>query len=397
MAASNVPLRVLHIGKFFPPHPGGIERFSGDLTTALAARGVSVAMLAHAEPGAAGTQSQTIGGVNVTLTRCLGHLVHAPVSPGFPFALHKLVKQFKPDLLHLHVPNTSAFWALLSPAARRIPWIVHWHADVPLDAARTRLRMAYRVYRPWEQTLLRRASAAVATSRAYCDASDALAPWRNKVAIIPLGLGPAAAATESASISWPATGLRVLAVGRLSYYKGFDVLLRALASVPQAQLVLIGSGECDASLRKTAVDLGVGERVRFAGYVNDDVLAAAYATADVLCLPSTERSEAFGLVLLEAMRARLPTIASDIRGSGVGSVVVDGQTGVLVPPGDAEALAQTLQRMAGDADLRIRLGLAGERRWQENFTLERVTDQTLTLYRDVLEKNRHRAATAQGT
>jgi glycosyltransferase involved in cell wall biosynthesis len=351
-------------------------------------------MLAHAEPGAAPVESQTIDRVDVTLTRCYGQVVHAPISPSFPFALQKSIRRFKPDLVHLHVPNTSAFWALLSPAARRIPWIIHWHADVPLDAARARLRFAYRVYRPWEQALLTRARSVIATSRAYCDASAALAPWNEKVAVIPLGLGKETTASAAAlqSMSWPAQGLRVLAVGRLSYYKGFDVLLRAIASVPEVQLVLVGSGECDASLRKIAADLGIEKRVWFAGRVNDDDLAAAYATADVLCLPSTERSEAFGLVLLEAMRARLPTIASAIPGSGVSTVVADGETGLLVPPGDAEALAQALRRMAGDPDLRKRLGSAGERRWRANFTLERVADQTLALYRDVLKKIPHREA-----
>jgi glycosyltransferase involved in cell wall biosynthesis len=118
-------------------------------------------------------------------------------------------------------------------------------------------------------------------------------------------------------------------------------------------------------------------------------LNAAYAAADVFCLPSTERAESFGLVLLEAMRAGLPTVASDIPGSGVGYVVRHGETGLLVPPGDVAALAAALRRLADDAPLRRCLGDAGARRWHDEFTLQRAADQTLALYRELLGTSAH--------
>ena len=378
-------MRVLHIGKFFPPYPGGIERSSADLIAALAARDIAVAMLAHAPPGTHHSRTADIDGVPVTLAACHGQLLYAPVSPVIPRLLARTIRTFRPDLLHLHMPNTSAFWALLSPAARRLPWIVHWHSDIPLDSKRGPLRWAYRLYRPWEQALLGRAAAIIATSQPYLEASTALAPWRDKVRIVPLGI---ADSTRHAGVApappWPNGGLRVLAVGRLSYYKGFDVLLRALAQVPQAQLLLIGSGECESALRALAQELQIGERVRFAGHADDASVAQAYAQADLFCLPSIERAEAFGLVLLEAMRARLPVIAGAIRGSGVVHVVRDGETGLLVPPGDPAALAGALARLAADADLRERFGASGQRRWQEEFTLDRCVQRTLTVYREIL-------------
>jgi glycosyltransferase involved in cell wall biosynthesis len=395
-------MRVLHIGKFFPPHAGGIEHFSADLCAALAARGVDVAMLAHASPGEHRSRRFRTGNTDVTLAACHGQWLYAPVSPGLPLLLARLIRAFQPDILHLHLPNPSALCALLSPAARRLPWIVHWHADIPLDVARPGVRAMYRLYRPFEQALLRRAHAIIATSAAYRDASVALTPWRAKTRIIPLGLAPRSIPITSAvpqekvdnaqndtntenlaAVDWPGAGLRILAVGRLSYYKGFDVLLRALAQVPEASLLLIGAGECAGLLRALARELGIAARVRFAGQVDDAALARAYAQAQVFCLPSIERTEAFGLVLLEAMRARLAVVASAIEGSGVGHVVVAEHTGLLVPPGDAMALAQALQRIADDADLRGRLGAAGEARWQQEFTLARCADAVLDLYRSV--------------
>jgi len=311
--------------------------------------------------------------------------LYAPVSPAFPLLLARSLRTFEPDLLHLHVPNTSAFWALLSPAARKLPWVVHWHSDIPLDSKHRLLRWAYRVYRPWEQALLRRAHAVIATSQQYLDASAALAPWREKVRVIPLGIGPGEPPVSPGTPSlWPGTGLRVLAVGRLSYYKGFDVLLHALADAPQAQLLLIGSGECESALRGLAKRLGIADRVRFAGHVDDAALAQAYAQAQVFCLPSIERAEAFGIVLLEAMRAGVPVIASDIPGSGVLHVVRDGETGLLVPPRDPLALAQALRRLDADVELRARLGQQGQQRWREEFTLDKNAQRTAQVYREVL-------------
>ena len=181
-------MRVLHIGKFFPPHPGGIERTSADLCAALAAREVTVAMLAHAEPGAHRSRELRTGDVEVTLAACHGQWLYAPISPTFAWLLDRAIRHFRPDLLHLHLPNTSAFWALLLPSARHLPWVVHWHADIPLDTSRRGLRLAYGFYRPWEQALLRRAHGVIATSSPYLDSSAALAPWREKTQVIPLGL-----------------------------------------------------------------------------------------------------------------------------------------------------------------------------------------------------------------
>lgn len=394
-------MRVLHIGKFFPPHAGGIERFSADLCAALAARGVDVAMLAHASPADGRAQRFRAEGVEVQLAACHGQWLYAPVSPSFPFLLARMLREFRPDLLHLHVPNTSAFWALLSPAARRLPWLVQWQADVPLDVRRPAVRAMYSLYRPFEQALLKRASTVVAASAPYRDTSAALAAWQAKTRVVPLGLDPvgkvenAAKDTSSARIRWPGAGLRLLAVGRLSYYKGFDVLLRALAQTPEVSLLLIGSGECDAALRALARELRIEDRVCFAGHADDAELAAAYAQAQLFCLPSIERTEAFGMVLLEAMRARLPVVATAIAGSGVGFVVADGLSGRLVAPGDAEVLAAAIRDLANDAALRERYGAAGYARWQAEFTLDRCAERMLELYRAMLPASAHRAAASR--
>lgn len=375
-------MRILHIGKYYAPERGGIERSMQDLAESCAARGDQVAALVHQKPGNWRNAHEIRAGVEVHRAGCLGAPLYTPLSPGFPLELGRLLRAFRPDLLHLHLPNPSAFAALLLPAARRLPWLVHWHADVPPDAPEWRLRAAYRLYRPFEQAVLRRARAVIATSQPYLDASLALAPWRSKTRVVPLGI--AASPRVPASQAWPqAGGLRLLAVGRLSRYKGFDVLLAALARTPQASLVLVGAGECERALRAQALALGVEHRVRFAGALDDADLASAYASADAFALPSRDRGEAFGLVLLEAMRAGLPLVASAVPGSGIGHVIEDGASGLLVPPDDSAALAAAFERLAEPA-LRTRLGAAAHARWLAEFTLEREVERVRAIYRDCI-------------
>jgi glycosyltransferase involved in cell wall biosynthesis len=379
-------VRVLHIGKFYPPVAGGIESALAELGRAQAALGAQVAALVHARPGERRSRSRDDGALVVREVGCWGQWLYAPVSPAFPRELALAIERFAPDVLHIHVPNTSAFFALMTPAARRVPWVVHWHADIPLDGGSRALRLAYPLYRPWESALLRRARAIIATSAPYRDASAPLVPWRDKTQVIPLGLAPdptPAPRRREHSPLWPRDHLRVLAVGRLSHYKGFEILLDALRHLPRVSLHLIGNGERAAALRAQVRTDGLADRVQLAGHVDDATLRQAYADADVFCLPSLDRAEAFGMVLLEAMRAGLPAVASAIPGSGVGYVVDDGSTGLLVPPGDEQALATALGRYADDPALRKHHGDAGRARWRATFTPDRAAQASLDLYRSI--------------
>ncbi|GAA0705862.1 glycosyltransferase [Dokdonella soli] len=376
-------MRILHIGKYYTPERGGIERYAQALAEWCVGLGDNVAALVHQRPGNWRRAQESIGGVEVRRAGCIAAPVYTPLSPTFPLELARALREFRPELLHLHFPNPSCFAALASPAARRLPWVVHWHADVPPDTPDWRLRTAYRAYRPFEQATLARAHAIVATSRPYLAASVALKPWRAKTAVVPLGIAATEAAVPAPGL-WPTqAGLRLLAVGRLSRYKGFDVLVEALTKIEDASLLLVGHGECERELRALTTARGLDRRIAFAGELDDAALGSAYAAADAFALSSLDRGEAFGLVLLEAMRAGLPVIASAIPGSGVGEVVVDGETGVLVAPGDATALAGMIGRFR-DADLRARLGAAGRVRWEQTFTLDRSARAIHSIYRAAL-------------
>lgn len=394
-------MRVLHLGKYFPPHPGGVEYFLADLLPALSAQGIEVAALVHHErPGWRGVWPKGEGDLPVYRAPTLGQWLYVPLSPAFPLWLERAIAQFKPDLLHLHLPNTSAFWALALPAARRLPWVIHWHADVVPSQIDRRLQWAYRLYRPFEQALLLRARRIIVTSPDYLAASEPLAPWRERCSIIPLGLDPRRIPDPDpdsralAEALWRSVGSsddqtpgawRVLAIGRLTYYKGHEVLIRAAAMLPEVGVLIVGGGGLFAHLERLIQTLGIGERVRLLGYQPDPVVWALLASCDLVALPSLERTEAFGLVQLEAMRFGKPVVTSDIPGSGVGWVVRQAGHGLIVKPGDPESLSQAIRSLLQDPQGARKLGQRGVAALAQRFSIDEVATQIAALYRVLLD------------
>jgi rhamnosyl/mannosyltransferase len=388
-------MRVLHVGKFYPPFAGGMEHFLADLLATQQALGIQGAALVHHHRPGWRSDLPYAGrpGPWVYRAPCLGRMLYVPLSPSFPWWLDKVIRDFAPDLLHLHLPNTSAFAALLLPRARRLPWVVHWHADVVTSALDRRLALAYGLYRPFEQGLLNRGRAIIVTSPPYLEASPALAPWRERCAVIPLGLDPLrlpqpdAASQDWAQRQWGPTGLRVLTIGRLTYYKGQAVLIRAAASLPDVRVLIVGQGEHRQRLLNLITSLDLADRVSLTGLATEDEVAALLASCDLFCLPSLERTEAFGLVLLEAMRYGKPVVVSDIPGSGAPWVVQEAGIGRLFPPGDAQALAKNIALLQADPQARRRLGEAGVQALHRHFGIGPVASAILDLYEALTNKS----------
>ena len=381
-------MRVLHVGKFFAPFAGGIENFMLDLLRACHAEGVSQACLVHEAPGqrdAGGADFEFLDRFQRVPT--LGQISYAPVSPGFARTMERMLDEFQPDVLHLHVPNTSVFWTLKSKRARAIPWVVHWHSDVVGPGLDAKLKLFYPLYRPFEQALLKRADAVIVTSPPYLQSSRALQLFHDKCRVIPLGLDPARlepAATAAVSV-WRNDGrLKVLAVGRLSRYKGFEVLLRAAARVPEIEVVIVGEGQQRRRLERLLYpDFGAeaGQRLRLIGSVEDAGRNRLMADCDVFCLPSVNRGEAFGLSLVEAMAVGKPAIATRVSGSGMVWVVEGERTGWLVKPGDADALANLLRRLARDRGTLEQAGDRARERFDAQFGIDAVAREVVDLYK----------------
>ena len=179
---------------------------------------------------------------------------------------------------------------------------------------------------------------------------------------------------------------RLLCVGRLIPIKGHIVLLRAFADakkeLPELQLDIAGRGPLEPALHALARELGVGEAVRFLGHVTP--IQGAIEQASVVVVPSM--GEGFGMVALEAMERARPVIAASI--GGLGEIVRDGETGVLVPAGEAEPLGAAIVRVAGDPALARRMGEAGRQRALSRFLQSFCTERTELLYTDALDRLR---------
>lgn len=380
-------MRVLHVGKYFPPYAGGIENFCGDLLPALTKQGMEVAALVHQGPGEPSGEEE-FSGFTVYRVPVYGRLCYTPLSPGFPRAFNRLVRDFRPDLVHFHFPNPSAFWALVLPSVKKIPWIIHWHSDVVSSKIDRSLALAYQAYKPFEQLMLARAARVICTSPAYLESSTPLRKWQDKCRVVPLGLDPGRYGFEGGRqerggdlrVELDSSTFNVLTVGRLTYYKGHDVLIRAAALLQGVWIYIVGKGEKRKELEQLIDQLGLGDRVKLMGFFPDRELQELMRQADCICLPSVERTEAFGLVLLEAMYYGKAVVASDVEGSGMGWVVDDRETGLLVPPGDDTKLAGALQYLADNRQAAAEMGRKGKERFNRLFHINRVAEELKGVY-----------------
>ena len=382
-------LRIIHIAKYFPPDPGGMEYFVRDLAYEQARIGHEVVVLAHA--------GQTSPGMVTPIERLTvqRHRVwfkagrgYAPLAPGLLIKAGTLSGEFKSDLIHLHCPNPVGM-VLRTPESA--PLILHWHSDVIFPENRAPASWQVKLWRFFERHLLKRSTAIITTSPHYAETSQALRNYLDKVRVAPLGLPPEPKAPDKkhsgSASAWLASkpiGSRLLTIGRLSHYKGLSVLLEAMVDLRQAALCIIGEGEERARLEEMRSRLGLNDRIFFAGQVAESERECCLSLADVFCLPSLDRTEAFGLVLLEAMRVGKICLATSVLGSGMSYALDGGRAGVLVEPGRAEPLAEAIARLLGDPGLRSGLAKAGRDRFISNFTIGLVAERIDEIYRESL-------------
>ncbi len=387
------PLRVTMVNKYYPPHLGGIEFHVRDLAQGLVEHAGAIVRVVVCN-GSDAREEERIDGVEVVRLPRVTELSSTPVSWGFARALREeALRSDPPDVFHFHFPYP---WGELSWLAARVkvPMVVTYHSDI------IRQKVALAAYRPLLDRFLDRADLIIASSPNMIAHSPYLAPRAHKCRHVDFGLHVERFAGD-AKTSARAEVLRsehpdrriVLFVGRLIYYKGADVLVRAMRHV-DADLVMIGRGPLEPRLREMVLAWGMTDRVRFVEPVDDAELAAWYEAADVFALPSVARSEAFGLVQIEAHAAGTPVVSTDLT-TGVPYANVDGVTGLTVPVGDPEALADALNRLLTDDALRERMGRQARERALSQFTIPRMVANTLAVYREAIDPHAERAGVRQ--
>jgi glycosyltransferase involved in cell wall biosynthesis len=359
-------LRIVHVYKDIFPVLGGMENHVRVLCRELArTHGFDIRILVT-NTGRATTVG-SLDGVPVVRAGRMTTLASTPISYRLPFELRRL----RPDIVHLHVPYPIGEIASLI-ATPHVPTVITYQSDV------VRQRMLLKLYGPTLKRVLRRASRILVTSAPYLESSAWLQPVRDHCQIVPLGID----LDPFAQVQPRGDGRTLLFVGRFRYYKGLQYLIEAMCLLPDARLVLVGSGPLEADLRNRVAAAGLDDRVQFAGNVPDEELPRYYAQADVFVLPACERSEAFGLVLVEALASGLPCVSTELQ-TGTSYVNLDAETGYVVPARDPAALAEACRNLLADAGLRRRLGDQARQRANANFDIVRVAAQVARVYEEV--------------
>lgn len=341
-------MRIVQVYKDVHPFVrGGIERYVHDLSAFLAGRGHEVTVLVAGREGERSERS----GFTVLEYPCVCRILSNPVSPG----LGAVLGSIPADVVHFHLPLPSAVMAW-SLSGYREPYAVTYHSDIVRQA------FLMPLYGPFLKRFLRRAGRVLATSPVYRDTSAYLSGLDN-VMVVPIG-----ADLQRFRPSGSPSGDYALFVGRFRGYKGIEVLMESWRSLPGRKLVMVGGGPLEGRIRELAAEYGM--RVELRGDLEDDELVEAYRGASFLVLPSTMRSEAFGMVQVEAMACGVPVISTDIP-TGVPWVNRHGVSGLVVPPGNPEALASAVRSLE-DPGLRLRLSSGALERAREVFDSRRL-------------------------
>jgi rhamnosyl/mannosyltransferase len=373
-------LSVICYGRFFDEIPGGMQTHTLHLMKGLSGSvDFTHAVASRDATGAGFRVAKRIPAFRTPSWNADGSLA---LSPGLYFQSKSLHRRRKFDLVHLHFPDPMSHLASLA-IPPQVPRVITWHAEI------TRHKRLLLFYRPMLRQAISQAAAVIAPTPAHIRASRDLSSLESdpRLHVVPFGfdfsefLAPHPDATALRNGN---PGRRIFALGRHVHYKGFDVLIKAMAAMPpDVRLALGGEGPETARLRKLAADLGVEGRVHFPGFIPQGELPAHFQACEVFCLPSITSAEAFGIVQVEAMACGKPVVSTRLN-NGVDFVNEDGKTGLTVPPGDPAALAKALLEVLDDRVKAAQWGAAGKAKALAEFPMEKMTDRILEIYRSAV-------------
>lgn len=302
------------------------------------------------------------------------------ISPQMILAAKRICGRY--DLVHVHHPDPMAALALfLSGYKGRV--ILHWHSDI------VKQRLALLFYRPLQEWLISRADMIVATSPAYLAASPYLKGVQHKAECLPIGVDAIVPDNNKVeALRRQYAGKKIIfSLGRMVMYKGFEYLIRSAGYLDDSYVILIGGeGPLRGQLINEIRICGLKDKVKLLGFISDDELPAYFGACSVFCLPSVEKTEAYGIVQIEAMSCGKPVVATMIEGSGVSWVNAHGRSGLNVKSRDSHALAEAFDAITKDAATYQSFCRGARERFQSVFTRERMISAYHKLLCQCLDK-----------
>jgi rhamnosyl/mannosyltransferase len=370
-------MKVVQIGKFYYPVEGGIEKVVYDISNELKDKLDMNVLVANDKFK---QTSEMINGVKVKRAASFGTYFSMPVAPAFPLHLGK----YHTDIIHVHLPFplTVVSYLLNTPKSKTI---VTWHSDI------VKQKNILKLYKPFLMKFLNKVDKIVVTSPNLIESSPFLKPFKGKCTVIPLGVD-VERFTLTDDIEVKVENIKnkydkpiIFFVGRLVYYKGVKYLVEAMRDI-DAQLLVGGTGPLSDELKALSKKYDLEDKIEFLGFVDDDDLSAYYHASEIFVLPSIAKSEAFGIVQLEAQACGKPVISTNLP-TGVPYANKDKETGIVVEPKSSKELAKAINLLLENEELRLEYGNNAKRRVNELFTVEKMGESYFKLYEEVLKNN----------
>lgn len=363
--------KILHIGKYYFPFKGGIEKVVQDICENLKDEFEFTVLVSNTGRN---TKIDNIKGIKVIRIPTWFKISNMPFSTGFS----NWIKNLEFDLIHVHMPTPLAeLSCLFSNTDKKI--IASFHYEM--------YKKGSSFYIPFQKNFLKKTFKIIVATKNHFKYSNVLSDFRDKIEIIPYGIDEKKFIKHE-GYSNPYSGTQnqfnILYVGRFTEYKGIDYLIESMKYLDnEVKLYLVGTGKLKNQLHLLVQNLDLQERVIFKENINDDTLLDYYKFCDVFVLPSIDVGEAFGLVQLEAMASGKPVINTDLK-SGVPLVSINNETGITVPPRDSKAIAEAIFKLKTNKKLSNKFGENGIKRILEYFTIDKMKENYHKLYKSVL-------------
>ena len=366
-------MKILQLGKFYPIR-GGVEKVMFDLMLGLSIEGVECDMLcaAYQEKGFTRVMSNKSKLMVVNTVR---EVAATMIAPSMVLKLKQIAKNY--DIIHVHHPDPMAAFALLCSGYKG-KVVLHWHSDI------LKQKSLLKLYMPIQKWLINRADVIVGTTPVYVKESPYLQEVQHKVTYLPIGVCHLESPIKQVmDLRRKYLGKHIVfSLGRLVPYKGFAYLIEAAKHLDDNYMVLIGgTGPLRDELQAQIEALGLQERVKLLGYVSDVELPAYFEACDLFCMSSVMKTEAFGIVQIEAMSCGKPVVATKIPESGVSWVNQDGVSGLNAEPCDAEDLAKCIRGILADENDYARFSKGALDRYKTVFTQELMIHKCLDIYK----------------
>ena len=371
-----MPMRntILHISKYYYPDFGGIETLAKSMAEGMTEyHNVVVCFATNGEDSTDEVEGITVHRIKVNFS-----MMSQDVAFGYYSTLKRLMTMYKPSYVHVHCPNPYVYPLVLKVIHPETKLILHWHSDILAKG------IVYKLIKPFEKAILKRADLIVATSPNYIHPSSPIYPFKEKTDVVQNGMITAdfdkreGDDEKIAAIKAKYGNKKLLLfIGRHIPYKGIDWLIDIEKMVKSdCQFIIAGQGPMTQHLKEKATS----PRITFTGRLSTDELRCYTHAADIFTFTSNTKAEAFGIALAEAMYCRCVPVVFHLEGSGVNWVSQKGVTGEEVPLGDLQAYANAIDSLLSNPDKMQQYAEASHQRVVDMFTDEKAVCQMKKIY-----------------